>query len=144
MAKTYDLKKVILTVNGIPVTGFQDGDAVSVEFDSETWTKTVGSDGEVCRSRTNNNTGKVTITLMYSSMVNDAFNAQKVLDRATGLGTVSILIKDLSSASTVFVPQAWIQKEPTQTYGKEMGNREWVFDCSAIEKIDGGIPGLAL
>lgn len=139
--KSFDLTKVVFTIDGVPITGFQDGDAIVIKADADLWSKTVGADGEVVRSRVNNPAGSVDVNLLYSSMSNSYLNTIKALDRALGQGTVAMQVVDLASGTTVIVPQAWVKRQPDITFGREAGPRTWTMDASRIEVVDRGIPG---
>ena len=134
MVKTYNLKDIIATVLGVPVEGGADGDKIKIEFASERFTKQVGVDGEVTRSEQNNNTGKITFSLTYGSDLNNYFDG---LRRSKAV--VPILIRDTRGSSSFFSPSSWVEKEPDETFGKDAGNRDWVFDCADIDRTHGGL-----
>lgn len=129
---TYDPSKVIVTWNGIPITGFADGTFVKISSPSDAFTKKVGADGEVARSRTNDNTREVTITLMQTSISNNLIAKKHQIDCLTGLGTGPLRITDLMGLSLFYAPQAWPRKSPDKEYSKEVGDREWVFDTGPV------------
>lgn len=143
--KTYDLSRIKMIVGSNVITGFQDGDAIKVEYDADLYTKVVGADGEVARSATNNRTGKITIGLLYSAEANGAFQAFKKLDEDGNLGSTSLYVKDMAGGAEFYAAQAWVMKDPGATFGREMAAREWVFDCGQIDSVHGGItpPNLA-
>lgn len=138
--KNYDPKQVLITFGAIIIGGFADGVFCKVERTSEAFNTKAGADGEVCRTRTNDNRGKITITLMQSSLSNDLLSAQHSLDKALplGLGTSHLLIKDLSGRTLCEAPQSWIVKEPDQEFGKEAADREWVLEASDLITFVGG------
>lgn len=139
--KTYDAKFVIITFNGVPITGFADGTFVSVAPSSDMYTKVVGADGAVARSRSNDDTAEVTITLMQTSLSNDFLSTQMLLDRTLNAGKGALQIKDLQGTSLHFFQNAWIKSKPTIEYAKDMSDRVWVFDTGQadIEVIGGNI-----
>lgn len=139
--KTYDLKRVTFLVNGVPVTGFQDGDACVVARNADNFTKQVGADGEVCRSSQNDPSGRITLTLMYSSLSNNALGAIAALDQAFGASSVAVAIIDAKSGTQVLAPNAWIVRDPDITFGRDSGTREWILDCARLQTIHSGIPG---
>ena len=51
---TYDPKAVILTVGGIPISGYSEGTFIDVTRNEPTWNLVVGADGLVTRGKTNN------------------------------------------------------------------------------------------
>ena len=140
MAKTYDPKRVIAIWGAITFTGLvDDGEAISVEYDEDHVTKKVGLDGEVARAMSANRTGKITVRLMATSMSNDLLSAAAVLDQVDRSADFPFTIKELSGRTLVFTSSAWIMKTPGPSYGKEIGTREWVFDCAQMDAFVGGI-----
>ena len=132
-AKTYDPKLVILTVNGVPITGYPDGTFISVEPSGDRFTKIVGADGEVARSKSNDYSHTITITLLQTSLSNDFLSSLFNLDRLSNAGKCAIQIKDLLGTSLLFWQSAWIQAEPGVEYAKEIGERAWTFATGNID-----------
>jgi hypothetical protein len=85
--KTYNPKLINVVVNGILVTGFADGDFVTVETDADLYTATVGATGEVVRTRNLNRMATVTVVLLADSPTNDLLSALAV--DAEGLAPVA-------------------------------------------------------
>lgn len=140
MSKTHDIRKWILVVAGIPVTGFGEGDAFSLEFDEDDWNLTVGADGEDARSYIPNRAGTLTITLMATSLSNDAMNAVRLLDETTGQGQVPVLIKNINGTESWAAAQAWVQRRSNVSVGRDVGTREWVIRSGAWLGANGGQP----
>lgn len=142
MAKTYNGKKVAVIWGAIIFQGLaQDGDAISVTFDEDHVTKAVGMDGEVARAMNANRTGKITVRLMATSLTNQLLSAAKELDAASGTAYYPLTVKDASGLDIHFAKEAWILKTPDSSYSKEIGIREWVFDCGQLISNPGGISG---
>lgn len=138
--KNYNPKLVLCTLGAIPISGFADGTFLKIERKSDAFNQKVGADGESCRTRTNDNSAKISVTLMQSSASNDLLSAQHSLDKAlpAGLGTSALLIKDLSGRTLFEAAQAWIVKEPDQEFGKEAADREWVIETDNLIGLVGG------
>lgn len=136
--KTYDPALIVGQWGGIIFSGYQDGEFIKASRDEDTFKKYVGTDGEVSRVRSRNKTGTVTLTLAQTSMANDEIAAQAEEDELTGLIVAPLTIKDLSGATLFFSPDAWVKKPAEVAYGKEIGPREWVFDCGSVEVFVGG------
>ena len=60
--RTYDPKQVIITVGGVPMSGFADGSFLTIDRDDNQWTKVTGADGTSTRIKSNNRSGNMTIT----------------------------------------------------------------------------------
>lgn len=144
MIRTYDPKGVLVIVNGIPLYGFADGTFIRVERDDDMFTKVVGADGMTSRAKSNNKGGKITITLKQTSPSNDVLSGIALADEMTNAGVVPIMIKEMSkpvpSQSLAVSGFGWVQKQPVMEYGKEITNREWIFDCADLEIVTLGVP----
>ncbi len=136
LVKTYDPKKVLVTFGGMPLGGYADGTFVSIKAKSDLFSKKVGADGEIVRSRSNDNTHEVTLTLMQSSPSNTYLSTIKNLDRLANLGIRPLSITDLSGSSLFFWPQAWINKDPDADFAKEASDRAWVFETGNVASHD--------
>lgn len=135
--RTYDPKSVIITIGGVPMSGFSDTTFVEIAREEATWTKVVGADGYVTRGKTNNFSGTITLTLKQSSPSNDILSALLAADEVSNSGIVPILIKDLSGNSTYFSAQGWVQQYPSSTFGKEINDREWIIALADIDLFVG-------
>lgn len=136
--RTYDSCEVIVSVGGQPLTGFAQSSKVTVERDEDAFTKYIGVDGEVSRSKNCNKAGTVTITLAQTSPSNDLLSELALNDEAANSGVVPILIRDLNGTTLATAPDAWVRKLPSAEFGKEIGEREWVFDCGRLNLFVGG------
>lgn len=63
---TYDAKDTSITVDGVYITGLGE-DMISVEKDEDFFTTSVGAQGDVVKSQTNNPLGTVTIYVQPTS-----------------------------------------------------------------------------
>lgn len=134
----YDAAKLTVIFNGIPISGFADGTFISVEQTEDTFTLAVGSAGESVRSANRNRSGRVTLTLLQSSLSNDALSAIHNADRLSGDGVGALLIKDNSGRSIISAAKAWIMKPATSEFAREASNREWIFESDALLHNIGG------
>lgn len=136
--KTFDPKKVALTMGGIIITGYADGTFVVVEKVEDAFSETVGPDGEVTRVASNNPLIIVTITLQQSSDSNSLLSALHQLDIKSGKGVVPFALKDLGGDTTVLGGKAYIRKFPNIEFSKEVTNREWVIVVAEGDMFVGG------
>lgn len=137
--KTYSPKAVSVIVAGMQITGFAEDSFVSVERDSDAFTKTVGADGEVSRSASADLSGTITITLQSTSDSNEILSALSLADQVSLSGEFTVLIKDNSPGGTSLhtSPSAWIQKVATKEYGAEVGDVEWLLQCAQLVEFVG-------
>lgn len=135
--KTYDPAGLNVIVGGNIMSGFADGTLVRVERNSDLWTVQVGSDGEGTRSKSNDRSGRITISLMQTSESNDVLSALALVDEQTNAGAVPIEIKDVNGTSLHIAETAWIVKPADAEYSKEAGPREWVFETDILVSFVG-------
>ena len=128
--RTYDPKQVLISVGGIPMSGFADGTFATFERSSDTFSKVSGADGIVSRAKSNDRSGTFTFTLAQTSPANDFLSGFAFLDESKNLGIVPILVKDSAGATLLLSAYGWVKKPPKVEYGKEITNREWVMDCA--------------
>lgn len=141
--KTYSPDLVTISWNGVNIIGFAKDTFIEIERDEDTFMKYTGALSDVARSKNLNKGGKVKITLMAVSPVNDILANLALADENVALGSPDqfygpLQIKDLSGTMECFAEIAWIMKWPKVERGKESGTIEWEFDCAAIEVYPGG------
>lgn len=127
LVTTYDPKMVIMTFGGVPVSGWADGTFIDVAKQAKNFTRKVGADGEVVRSKSANGCSDVTITLQQSSLSNNHLSQQAQIDQATGKNLQPLSITDLNGVTLMFWSQAWVEEPESWGYGAEVTDRAWVF-----------------
>lgn len=134
---TYDPKEVVIAWNGIPInSGIAPDTFLSIIRSEDAFTKKVGANGKVVRTRNADKTGEVEITLMQNSPVNTLLAAAAIADEEAGTDIVStITVSDPSGSLLAMAEQAWIRKIPDQELAKEYGERTWQFDAGEIRII---------
>lgn len=138
--KNYDPAGMVIVFAGIPITGFADGTYVSVEQNEDSYSLVVGADGEGCRSKTNNRSGRITLTLLQSSAVNDLLSALHNVDinSPLGDGIGPFLMKDITGTTVVAAEKAWIVRQATSTYSRDPESREWIIESDYLVQNVGG------
>jgi hypothetical protein len=129
MLRTFDPNQVSVIFGGI-IGGYADGTFISVEQNEDSFGLVVGTDGEGCRSRSNNRSARVTITLGQWSASNQALSAIHNADILTpgGDGILPFILKDNSGTTICSAEKAWITKPPSVSYGRDPESREWVLE----------------
>ncbi len=136
--KEYDPGEVQLSFFGVIPTGYAEGTMITVERDERTWTKKVGADGEVARTRVRNSSGKVTFTLMSTSASNAELSVILIADELTGAGVGPMLVKDNSGNDLHAAAESWLDGPPNAEYGDESSDREYVLECADLDMLSGG------
>jgi hypothetical protein len=52
-----------------------------------------------------------------------------------GIGVGPLLIRNTQGATVFMGTQAWIQKMPKTTLGKNMGDKEWIIRVAKLEAV---------
>lgn len=143
MLYTYDANSCILTVGAIPILGLADGNAISIERNSDTFTPYVGITGEESRSKTNDRSGLAKITLMQTSPSNDYLSSLAIQDEAANAGIRAFYFKDLAGSTLYIAKQCYVMRPAAATFGKEVQTREWNIRLVDLLMFTGGnIPNI--
>lgn len=116
MAENYDFKKVSVIVNKIIITGYMDGEPISVTKNEDDVSPHVGADGEVTYAESADETGTITLTLKQSSAVMPQLTA---LRKAKTLFPISIVDSNTRGVKHSGA-EARIMKMPERSYGTEV------------------------
>jgi hypothetical protein len=131
--RSFDPKSVVITIGGVPMSGFADGTFLELTADNMQFTKITGADGYTTRVKSNNYGATMTLTLSQSSPSNEVLSAFLTADRLRNAGVVPVLVKDMSGTTTFFAGSGWIQQFPDTTFGNEINNRAWTIDLAEAE-----------
>ena len=125
----YNSKQVSISMGGITLSGFGDDSMVSIEWDTDLTTDTVGVDGEVTASKTNDYRATATVMLKESSASNAILAGFYESRRLGGdaIGVVPFAMEDSISGERVIAAEAWVLKAPNTEKGKEASDREWTI-----------------
>jgi len=129
---TYNADKVSLIFNGIIIEGLADGSFVTVEQNEDAYSLQVGTDGDACRSQSNNYSGRITFTLGQWSVSNDLLSAMHNADLLTGVAIGPLLVKDNSGTSLHVAEKAWIVRMPAGSFEREAVTREWIIETDRL------------
>ncbi len=137
--KTYDSKNVLVIFAGVPFDGFAAGSRITMTPNAQRYTKQVGSDGEVTRSKVNDRSYTAKLSLHRSSLGNNVLTAAMAADDlAPGGITQPFFLKDLLSGTTYTAKNAWVQGDPENNFEAEAGAIEWTLDMGeTIVEING-------
>lgn len=136
--KDYDPAGIVMTIGNYIIEGYASGTFVSAERNEDSFTLSVGVDGEAARAKSNNRSGRVTFTLLQTSSSNDALTTLYIADEAAGNGVGPLLVKDLNGTTLCAAETAWVMKPATIEFGQEIGEREWVIETGYLVLKPGG------
>ena len=108
-------------------------DSITVSKNEDKNTMTVGTQGEVTRTKNLSNLATITVVLPQSSSNNATLSAFEVAN-----SVVSILVKDNGGLSLHTMPEGVITGVPDSEYGKEVTDRTWIFQGDLPVNVIGG------
>lgn len=132
---TYDPTRVIASIGPVLLTGFADGEAITIERDADAETPSVGVDGDVVRVRSANKLARVTVRLQGGSPANAGLRALRALNNPLipQADQGAFMMTDLNTGTRVFSNTAWVSKEPLPSLSAEAPVYEWEITCAALE-----------
>lgn len=138
--KNFNPSLYVVTFGGILVRGFAADTHIQVARNEDSFTESVGAQGDVVRTRSNNKSGIVTVTLQAESPTNDQFSARLLADELSpaGIPAGALLVKYLNGATFISSDKAYLRKFSDVEVGTEAGNREWIVSCAELNMFVGG------
>lgn len=136
--RTYDPLKVSFTFLGIAIKGFAKGTMIKVSRNSDNYKLAIGSQGEGCRTRSQDKSGTIEITLMASSPSNDYLSACVDADDLNGSGVGTGMVKDAGGTALASAQNAWVRKIADLERGEEHGDVTWIFESDSVAIQQGG------
>lgn len=138
LAGTHDLSRLILTIAGRRIRGGAENDLVTVAYDEQTYTKTVGSTGRATRSASNSKGGTYTISLMQTDIEDIRF-IDGLADKPSPFDVFPVVVQDAETLEMIGSSQCWLQKPPDHSWNKSAGPRVYVIDAAEITKRHVGV-----
>lgn len=129
---TLDAKSIFLVYGGALITGFADGSFIRIEFKNDRYSLVVGADGLGARARSNDESARITITLMPNSPANAILHAASMLDQATNAGALPLNLSDPPTGDQFTAEGAWVVKDPGRDLAKDPNPIEWVLETDKL------------
>lgn len=132
--KEYSFLDTLLLVNGIEITGFDEGDDVIIlDRITDSASHKVGTDGEMSVSISADRSGTVTFRLMQTSDSN-SFLSGLISAQENGLFVpIFVQFKDTKGNDLGSGTQGYITKPAPMTRGTAVNAQEWVI---TVERLD--------
>lgn len=136
--KTYDAKGCAITLDGIIMMDFADGDFIQVSGMAENFESVQGADGSENRNNKNITGCDVNIIVSQTSSSNDLLSAKHAADKLNNAGKGGFLFKDVNGTSIVSSGQAYIKGYADMSNGNSLGTRSWAIRCPQAVILVGG------
>lgn len=135
---TFDPSKVLVNFHGYQLNGFADGTFVEADRDTDSFSKTVGADGEVAWLKSADDSGTIKVTVLQTSAANDVLSAELAKDELSGTNIGTVFIKDLTGRTLVQGAEARLQRPAPVSLGKDIEAREWTILVAHMKISVGG------
>lgn len=138
--RTYDPAKNIFSFLGnLIASGYAKGTFIKVTRNSDSFTLDKGPAGDGVRSKTNDKSAIVELTLQATSQANDVLSALAVADELSASAIGPLFIKETNGTMKCAAENAWIKKQPDLERAEASGSTTWIFECDSLEMFAGGL-----
>lgn len=127
---TFNPKACQMVVGGKLIGGWAPDTFVSIDHNADMYNLVVGADSVGTRVKTNNYSGRFTLTLQQTSPSNDDLNALATADELNDSGAVPVYFKSGNFIATAVT--AWVVKRPTAEFSQSVSNRVWVLETEYL------------
>ncbi len=127
--KQFDPTKCITTVATIPVSGWADGDMITVSYTTNRISTHVGTGGESRQIKSKDLSGTITIRIADYSPLNQVFDNIVKVGLAVPISVVDkTTVAPPLKGDTFFTAAADVQKVPDMVKGNEAKMNEWIWE----------------
>lgn len=126
--KTYDLKRVYLSIGGYQIGGYGTDGGIEFAFGSPIGEGSVGADGQGTFSRNNDPSMTCTITVMETSRsYRDLATLARNQAAEAPIGAMPFLMRDELNGDSVSDPYAVFMEHAVPSKGRTAGERVYVL-----------------
>lgn len=136
--QTYDPLRNVITCGSLTISGYGPDSFIKITRSSPIFTTQVGAGGDVARSRSQDKTATIEITIMQTSPSNDQLSALAKADEIDGSGIFPFQMKDLNSTTVCSAQSAWVESWPDMERAKETGVCVWKLAAAKMNTFIGG------
>lgn len=133
--KNYDSNQVKLTIGNRPInSGRAEGEFVTTEMAAPLNTRTVGADGEVTVSKSNNQSGTLKVKLLQTSDGHRLLSQLYAVAVVTpGTTAMAFELRDIAGGLLEH-GSCWFEQAPPSSYGAVASEREWTFGVDKLTR----------
>jgi hypothetical protein len=134
----YNPKDVTFVFAGVVAQMVTEDGGITFTRNADMYSLSTAVDGIPTRVKSNNFSGRFTVTLQQSSPTNAEYNALATADEINGTGKGPAFLRDASGTSLVTCTTAWIVKRPDLSFNNSLQDRQWVFETGYATVVNGG------
>lgn len=132
--KEYSFLDTLLLVNGVEISGFDEGDdVINLERLNDSAAHKIGTDGEMTVSISADRSGTVTFRLMQSSDSNAYLSGLINAQENGAFVPIFVQFKDTRGNDLGSGTQGYINRPASMTRGTNANGQEWVI---TVERLD--------
>jgi len=130
----YSFLNTLLLVNGVPITGFDEGDdTIILDRINDSAAHKIGTDGEMTLSISADRSGTVVFRLMQSSDSNSFLSGLISAQENGAFVPIFVQFKDIKGNDLGSGTQGYIPRPATMTRGENANGQEWGI---TVERLD--------
>lgn len=134
---TFDLRKLNVIFGISKITGYAEGDSITIAEKNPAFNTEIGADQHTDRIRNRSNHLIITIRLAQTTKTNQVLSALHSADRLAS-APLPIVINDKNGTTLISSLSAWIVGFPEIKYGNESKPREWTIHTSGDYVVNVG------
>lgn len=137
--REYSFLNTLLLVNGVEITGFDEGDDV-IQLDriNDSAAHTIGTDGEMTVSISADRSGTVTFRLMQTSDSNAYLSGLINAQENGAFVPIFVQFKDTKGNDLGSGTQGYINRPAGMTRGTNAQPQEWVITVERLDMLHAG------
>lgn len=135
--QNYDPNQVFLSFDGNNIDGYEQGTFIEIDYRKDAFSLKIDISGSGTRSKTNDYSAEITLTLTQRSVSNQMLSTLSNADRATGGGFGVLQCRDNLGNDLFVCATAWIVKAAKVDYALESGTRVWKFQTDNLIQNQG-------
>lgn len=138
--KVYSFNNTVMLVNGVEITGWDEGDdVIQIKRRSDSASDKVGAGGEMMVSLSSDKSGEITFKLQQTSSSNKYLNSLCALQEggAKTFVPVNTLFQDTYRQDLATGTIGYIKKPADMTRGAKATSQEWVIVTERLDLLLG-------
>ncbi len=137
--REYSFLNTLLLVNGVEITGFDEGDdVISLTRLNDSTTHKIGTDGEMTVSISADRSGNVVFRLMQSSDSNNYLSGLINAQENGAFVPIFVQFKDTKGLDLGSGTQGYITKPADMVRGTNANSQEWTIVVERLDLLHGG------
>ena len=137
--KEYSFLHTLLLVNGVEISGFDEGDdVITLERLNDSAAHKIGTDGEMTVSISADRSGTATFRLMQSSDSNTYLSGLISAQENGAFIPIFVQFKDTRGLDLGSGTQGYINRPASMTRGTNANSQEWMVTVERLDLLHGG------